>query len=133
MQFEVVERRGCDLAPVDATSVAGQLRLKSLVWPFEVHRHERLSRALEVAQQDPPRVDKASAGEWLEVQLARHVEDSVLTVVWQSITRQYWPEAETLRVASAIRDASNGIPLAHVAMEFAAGLSQAQLTLNCRI
>ncbi len=125
--FEVVERRGCDLSPVDVTSPEGQLRLRSFVWPFHLPRHERLTHALEVAQHDPPRVDAAPAGEWLELQLARPVEEGVLTVVWHSITRQYWPAAEMQRVASAIRKASTDMPIAHVAMEFPPGSPTAQL------
>ena len=45
-ELEIVEARGCDLDPVDATSDQGRLRLTSFVWPFDVHRHERLAGAL---------------------------------------------------------------------------------------
>ncbi len=128
--FQVVERRGCDLAPVDVTTAEGRLRLRSFVWPFHLDRHERLSRALEIAQREPPRVDSGSAGEWLEAQLEQPVAADVLTLVWQSITRQYWPSAESRRVAAALREASNAIPLAHVSMEYPRGSGTAQLTLD---
>ncbi len=62
-QFEIVERRGCDPAPVDITTPEGRLRLRSFVWPFHVDRHIRLGRALEIAEREPPVVDKAAAGE----------------------------------------------------------------------
>ena len=48
-ELEIVEARGCDLDPVDATSDQGRLRLTSFVWPFDVHRHDRLAGALRLA------------------------------------------------------------------------------------
>lgn len=116
--FEVVARRGCDLQPVDANTADGRLRLRSFVWPFQPARHERLNAALEVAATLPVSVDEASAGEWLEAQLAQVVEDDVLTVVWQSITRLYWPIEETRRVNEAVSRAATTRPVAHIAMEF---------------
>ena len=41
--FTVTDRRGCDLHPVDAASPEGRLLLTSFVWPFDVHRHQRLA------------------------------------------------------------------------------------------
>ena len=41
----------------------------------------------------------------------------MLTVVWHSVTRQYWPAAETARVKELIADARGRMPLAHVSME----------------
>ena len=42
----------------------------------------------------------------------------MLTVVWQSITRQYWPAGETARVDSAIEAAARRYPIARVSMEY---------------
>lgn len=117
-RFTVVERRGCDLAPVDPSTADGQLRLRSFVWPFQVERHQRLSAALEVASAHPVTVDRGGAGEWLAEQLAQPVEEDVLTVVWQSITRMYWPTEETARVEAAIAEAGERIPISHVSMEY---------------
>lgn len=50
-------------------------------------------------------------------QLARPVADDVLTIVWQSITAQYWPASEREAVDAAIAEARNRLPLAHVSME----------------
>jgi hypothetical protein len=52
--FEIVARAGCDLHPVDVGTAAGRLLLTSFVWPFDVHRHERLAAALRVAASQPP-------------------------------------------------------------------------------
>jgi hypothetical protein len=42
----------------------------------------------------------------------------VLTVVWQSVTRLYWPAAEVARVAGLITAAGARMPLAHLALEY---------------
>lgn len=115
---EIVARRGCDLAPVDLTTPEGRLRLRSFVWPFHIERHQRLAAALTLAERGPPVVDAATAGEWLRDQLATPGDPGVLTVVWQSITRLYWPAEEVALVSKAIEEAARRIPIAHVSMEY---------------
>ncbi len=119
-QFAIVDRRGCDLAPVDPSTPAGQLRLRSFIWPFHVERHKRLTAALSVASAHRVVVDQAPAGEWLERELTKPTDDDTLTVVWQSITRQYWPPGETERVRAAIHAARHDRLVAQVAMEYPA-------------
>lgn len=116
--FTVVTRRGCDLAPVDAATPAGQLRLRSFVWPFHVERHERLTAAFSLAEQFPLEIAKAPAGQWLERQLSESASEDVLTVVWQSITRLYWPEDEKRYVAEVVERERPWQLVAHVMMEF---------------
>jgi hypothetical protein len=130
--FTVVGRRGCDLAPVDASTPEGQLRLRSFVWPFDIERHERLTAALEVAAAHPVDVDTAPASEWLRHELARPTADDVLTVVWHSVTRLYWPPEEIAAVDAIIGEARQRQTLAHVAMEFppTEGSRRAVLTLG---
>ncbi len=115
--LEIVERRGCDLSPVDAASEEGALRLRSFVWPWQLDRHARLAAALDVVRRHPVTVDRAGASGWLAGQLAETPEPGVLTVVWHSVTRQYWPPAETARVESVLADARGRMPLAHLSME----------------
>ena len=119
-QFMIVDRRGCDLAPVDPSTPEGQLRLRSFIWPFHIERHQRLSAALSIAADHRVTVDEAPAGEWLERELAKPTDDETVTLVWQSITRQYWPPEETERVRTAIQAARREHLVAHVAMEFPA-------------
>lgn len=129
--FTVVQRRGCDLSPVDITTDSGRLRLRSFVWPFQVHRHQRLDAALTLAAADPPVVDEASAGEWLEEQLLQPVDEDVLTCVWQSVTRLYWPPEETERVNAAVAAAAREQAIAHVSMEYELSQTEgAVLTLD---
>lgn len=130
VRFEIVSRRGCDLAPVDASTSAGRLRLRSFIWPFQVERHERLSAALEIAARHPVTVDRAGAGEWLEEQLDRPVPDDVLTVVWQSVTRLYWPAEETSRVKAAVEAAAARSPTTHLAMEYPVDADHDMATLT---
>jgi hypothetical protein len=119
-EWSLVDRRGCDLAPVDVSTAQGRLHLESFVWPDHVGRFRRLAAALRVvADGGPvPVVDRAPAGAWLEERLPEPVDPSVLTVVWQSITRLYWPAAEVERVQAAVRQAAGHLPLAHVSMEY---------------
>ena len=130
--FTILDRRGCDLAPVDASTSEGQVRLRSFVWPFHVERHERLTAALAIAAEHPVKVDTASASEWLRAQLSGPTERDVLTVVWHSITRLYWPPEEIAAVDDVIRAARERHTIAHVAMEFPAadGHREAVLTLG---
>ncbi|MGH3998952.1 MAG: DUF2332 domain-containing protein [Pseudonocardiaceae bacterium] len=115
--FEVVTRRGCDLAPIDVSTAAGREYLASFVWPHQVNRHARLAGALQVAAGDPPGVDVGSADTWLKEQLAEPTKGDVLTVVWQSITEQYWPVDVAAGVRAAIAEARSRLPVAHVSME----------------
>lgn len=113
----VVQRRGCDLSPVDISTTDGALYLTSFVWPFNLERHHRLAAAIAVARRYPVTVDRAPASSWTTEQLALPAADDILTIVWQSITEQYWPAPERAAVAAAVAEARNRMPLAHVSME----------------
>jgi hypothetical protein len=89
--FEIVERHGTDLDPVDVTSAAGRLRLLSYVWPDQLARVNRLRGAFDLAARTPVTVLRESAVTTVE-QLKP--VPGVLTVVWHSIMAQYLPEAD---------------------------------------
>ena len=114
---EVVDRRGCDVAPVDAATDEGAAYLTSFVWPWQLDRHARLAAALDVAREHPVPVDRAPASTWVAERLADPVDSDVLTVVWHSVTRLYWPPEETAAVTAAVEEARARIPVVHVAME----------------
>jgi len=120
-QVSIVSRRGCDLSPVDAATLAGRLLLSSYVWPDHIERFERLRAALRVASAHPVHVEVGSAGEWLERVLGEPAVPGVLTVVWHSISRMYWPAAEVARVDAALAEAGRRMPLARVQMEYGSG------------
>ena len=105
---------------MDATSDQGRLRLTSFVWPFDVHRHERLAGALRLAAAHPPVVDRASAAGWLTARLADRAPDpSTLTVIWHSVTQLYWPAAEVAAVRAALSSYGRDHRVAEVGMEYA--------------
>jgi hypothetical protein len=116
--LQVVERRGCDVAPVDPCTTDGRLRLTSYVWPDQHARLERLRGALDLAARVPATVVRASARDFLrDLQLA----PGTTTVVWHSITWQYLDLAERADVEARLRDlgeqAGPDARLAHLAME----------------
>ncbi|HUR51980.1 MAG TPA: DUF2332 domain-containing protein [Mycobacteriales bacterium] len=84
---EVVERRGCDPSPLDATSPEGRLTLTSYVWADQVARLDRLKAAIEVAERVPMQVERAGALEFLTRELSRPTD--VTTLVWHSVVWQY--------------------------------------------
>jgi len=91
----VVERRGCDLSPIDARSEDGALSLLSCVWPDQTHRLERLRGALAVAREHPVELVRAGGGDFLD---DLQLRDGHHTVVWHSVMWQYVPAAEQQRM-----------------------------------
>ncbi|MEO5610325.1 MAG: DUF2332 domain-containing protein [Ornithinibacter sp.] len=115
--FDVVERRGCDVSPVNGATKQGAAYLTSFVWPWQLERHRRLADALAVAREHPVTIDTERASTWVANRLAEPVQDGVLTVVWHSVTRLYWPDAETAAMEAAIAKGRRRMSLAHVALE----------------
>jgi hypothetical protein len=100
----VVERRGCDLNPVDVGTEHGRLALQSYVFPDQLVRMDMLRRALEVAATMPVSVDRASADTWVAAQLAEPAP-GVATVVFHSIFWPYPPQAVRDAIEATIRAA----------------------------
>lgn len=95
VELEVVERLGCDVAPVDPTTAEGRLLLTSYVWPDQTERLERLRGALRLARMLPATVETAGAADFLaRVELV----EGTTTVVWHSVMWQYLDHAERERV-----------------------------------
>lgn len=120
VKLEIVERKGCDRSPLDPASSADRLTLTSYVWADQVDRFERLRAALRVAATHPLRVERLTAAQFLERELAAP-QPGVVTVVWHSVVWQYLDAQERARV-TALLDAAGGratrqAPLAHLALE----------------
>jgi hypothetical protein len=117
---EVVERKGCDLEPIDATSDDGALTLRSFIWADQLGRLSRLDGAIEIAGEVPATVERMDAAAFLERELDGPRAD-VATVVFHSVFVQYLAEGIRRRVTAAIDPAvSRGTPDApvyHLAME----------------
>jgi hypothetical protein len=121
--FEVVERAGCDLNPIDATSDEGRLTLLACVFPDETERFGLLERAIEVAHGTPAAVERADLASWAAAALAEP-RPGVATVVFHTIVWPYLPDEVRESAESAIgaagQRATADAPLALVAFEGAA-------------
>lgn len=111
----ITRATGCDIDPVAAADPEGALRLRSFVWPFHVHRHERLAGALQIAAEHAPHVDRAKATDWLGPALTA---SQAVPVVWHSITRMYWPDDVTAAIGDTLARYGRSRPLAVVTMEY---------------
>jgi hypothetical protein len=116
----VVERRGCDRNPIDATSDEGSQLLRSFVWPDQLERLNALDAALAIARDVPVQVDHADAGQWVLDRL-HDDRDGVATVLYQSIVWQYFTPDTRALIRNAIRSAGESAtpdaPLAWLRME----------------
>ena len=115
--IDIVERRGCDVSPVDVTTTDGRLLLTSYVWADQTQRLARLRGALRLAVDVPARVERQGAAEFLDdLRLAA----GAVTVVWHSVMWQYLG-TEAARVARRIEalgeQASPARPFAHLSLE----------------
>ena len=101
---EVVERKGCDLNPIDPTTDEGALTLRSFVWADQLGRLSQLDGAIQIASEMPLEVERIGAADFLERELASP-RPGVATVVYHSVFMQYVSEPERVRIAEAIRAA----------------------------
>jgi hypothetical protein len=128
---DILERRGCDLAPVDVAKPDGKLTLESYVWAEHIGRLRLLRSAFEVAARVPAVVDQADALDWLEHELLAP-RTGVDTVVFHSIVMQFLSSSERARMPwileQAGRRTTSDAPLAWVEMESRAGLPEVALT-----
>ena len=117
-EFTIVERAGCDLAPVDALSDRGRAHLRSFIWPEDLARLSRLDAALSIFP--GAELQAADATEWIEGRLDACSGD-VATVVFHSIVMPYLARGQRDRVQAAIETAGQSAtgdrPLAWLRLE----------------
>lgn len=132
-ELEVVERRGCDMQPIDPRSEDGRLTLLSYVWPDQPERAPLLRAALDLAREIPATVEPAAADSWLEHALDEPPPPGAITIVFHSIVWLYLDEPTRGRVANALRSAgaraTPDSPLAWLRMEADAELTRVDATL----
>lgn len=108
-ELRIVERAGCDVAPLDPRDPDDQLTLLSYIWPDELDRIDRLRVALSVAARDPAPIARARASQWLAGALASG-SDTALDVVWESVFRQYVDPQEWEAIEACLRAAASERP-----------------------
>ena len=127
----VMERAGCDAAPIDATTEDGSLTLQSFIWPEQLERLELLRGAIEVARRTPVTLDAMSAPDWIGERLERDRAGSA-TVVFHSVFWGYMTDLDRERVTTALEAAGDRAtttePLAWLRME--PGPDQTDVTLT---
>jgi hypothetical protein len=130
--IEIDERRGCDAAPIDTSTVDGRLMLLSYIWPDQLERIARMQAALEVASEEPVRLDHQAAAEWTRQMLAERTPGKA-TTVYHSIVSQYLSDDERAAFHDQIRAAgaraSIEAPLAWLRMEPADDRADLHLTI----
>ena len=114
----IVERVGCDVAPIDPGAQAGRTALTSFIWPDHVDRFERLRGAIDAAAATPAEVVAEDA--LSHVRALRLVPGTTL-VVWHSAMWFYLPLEERDGIESALAElgasATPDSPLVHVSLE----------------
>jgi hypothetical protein len=115
--LEVVDRRGCDLAPVDVKRPEGRLTLLSGVWADQL---ERLRAAIDIAAITEARVERADLVEWLEAAMAEPAAGCT-TVVFHSIVWPYLSNDARIQARRALERAGSSrsleAPLAWLRLE----------------
>ena len=130
----VQQRRGCDVAPIDAADAEAALRLQSYVWADHRARLLRLRAALALAREHPPAVDCGEALPWLAAQLNDAPREGVTTVVVHSLVWQYLGDAQRQGIRALLDSvgerATPRAPLAWLRMEpYPNGSTELKLTL----
>jgi hypothetical protein len=117
VEARIVERRGCDLHPIDPTP-EGRMGLLSFVWPDQLDRLHLLREALAIAQRVPVKLDRANAVDWAFQHLAQ-LPPGVATVLFHSIFVLYLSAEERLRLEAIVAGAraTAEAPLAWLRME----------------
>jgi len=96
--LRVLSRRGCDLQPCDIRDPAHRAKLVAYVWPDQTDRLARLEAAIATALADPPTVDAADAGEWVEARFPVEPTSGVTRVLFHSVTWMYLPASTQSRI-----------------------------------
>jgi hypothetical protein len=127
----VIDRRGCDLSPLDPSSERDRLALRSVVWPDMVDRFRQLDAALDLAVARPVTLDRADAIDWAQRQL-RQLDPGKATVLFHSLVMLYLGEEGRARLTDAIQEAgeraTTKAPLAWLRMELGGDEADVHLT-----
>ena len=129
---EVVERRGCDIAPVDIRDPLQARRLRAYVWADQRDRLARIEGAIALARTTGLDLVQADAAAWVEATV-RPVPGTA-TVLYHSVMWQYMPAVIQGRIeahmAAMAAQATPDAPLAWLSMEMVPGDALMAVTLR---
>jgi hypothetical protein len=115
--IKVRDRRGVDIAPLDAHNAEDALRLTSYLWPDQPWRIERARAAIDLCDIE---IDKQDASEWLTPRLAEP-HPGAIHLVYHTIAWQYFDEATSEKCLAALEEAgaraTPDAPLARLSVE----------------
>ena len=132
--LRIAERRASDISPLDVSTEEGAATALSYIWPDEPERLARVRLAIEIQRGQPVVLERAGAAYWVDARL-REPGEGVVTVIWESVMRQYMDEAERAELERQIEGAGErageGNPLAWVMLD-ASGGDLSNFQLSCR-
>ena len=117
--LEVIERRGCDLHPLDASNGNDADTLLGFIWPDQAERFSRLRAALDIARAHPVDIVRADGIAWSRTAAVPH-EGSATVLLHTVITEHMTPlDRESLRKAidELAARATSARPFAWIRME----------------
>lgn len=119
--IEIVEARGCDIAPIDLTDPEQALRLKAYVWADAADRMARIDAAIGLAERAAPEIARMDAGDFVAERLAAPQEEGVTRVLFHTVMWQYLPQATRDAITEAMGQAgaaaTDDRPLACIGLE----------------
>lgn len=101
--LRVLERRGCDLHPLDASSDEDAYTLLGFIWPDQRERFERLRAAIQVARAHPPQIESGDGIAW--ARSAALPQDGCATVVMHTVITEHM----TADVRASLREAIDSL------------------------
>lgn len=119
--FAITAVKGCDIAPVNLADPEAAPRLKAYVWPDASERLARIDAAIAMANDQPPELVAADAGDFAAAMLARPLPPGTARLMFHSIMWQYLPAATQARITAAFEAAAETVtpdaPLGWIALE----------------
>lgn len=119
VELDVIERRACDLRPLDVRRSEDRLELESFIWADQLERFERLRRALKVAREIPVPIERADMISWIPRAVAAQVGS--VGVIMHSVITEHLAASVRERLVEAIASvgarATSDAPIAWLRME----------------
>ncbi len=120
-KVDILQRSGCDRAPLDVHNPDHCERLVAYVWPDQPQRLARVQSAIALAQRERVQLDQADAASWVEERISVSPVAGATRVLFHSIAWQYFGTAEQARITQHMENAGSNAtaeaPLAWLAFE----------------